>query len=203
MSQVTVFRPELGATVRLDGRFEGPKTQTLSIWKARPPVLEDGSVPPTLFISAGNGPGPDAPIGSTVTIYAEGAAAGGGKVTRLFEVGHGLSAELLVGYFKSINVITKSKVPEGLTLYFVWSFQIAQSRGLVKFLNYPVAGVSVNLPEGSETMVPELACVLTFVQPQFGTSFTYTAGAGEQVPALWGAFSCNIINKFVIRLKPL
>jgi hypothetical protein len=201
--RVIVFRPELGSTVRLDGRFEGPKKQTLSIWKARPPVLEDGSVPPTLFLSADNGPGADAPVGSTVTIYAEGAAAGGGRASRLFEVGHGLTAELLVGYFKSITVVTKSPVPAGLTLYFTWSFQIAQSRGLVKFLNYPAPAVPVNLPEGCETVVPELACLLTFILPQFGTTFAYSASAGEAVPALWGAMSCNIPNKFVFRLKPL
>ena len=201
--QEIVFRPELGSTVRLDGRYEGPKRQTCAIWKARPPVLEDGSIPPTLFISAGDGPKGAAPIGSTVTIYAEGAAAGGGRASRLFEVGNGLTAELLVGYFKSIIVETRTPIPAGLTVFFTWSFQIAQSRGFVKFLDYPVAAAPVNLPEGCESVVPELACTLTFLMPQFGTTFTYAASAGEVVPALWGAMSCNIINKFVFRLKPL
>jgi len=198
-----VFRPELGSTVRLDGNFGGPKSQTCSIWKARPPVLEDGSVPPTLYIAAADGPEGSAAPGSTVTIRAEGAAAGGGRAVRIFEIGHGLTAELLLGYFKSIDVKTQSPIPAGMTLYFTWSFQIAQSRGLVKFLNYTIAGAPVNLPEGCEAVVPELACTLTFLLPQFGTTFTYAASAGEAVPAVWGALSCNIPNRFVFRLKPL
>jgi hypothetical protein len=198
-----IFRPELGSTVRLDGNIGGPKTQTCSIWKARPPVLEDGSVPPTLYLSAVDGPEGVAPPGSTVTVRAEGAAAGGGRAVRIFEIGNGLTAELLLGYFKSIDVKTISPIPAGMTLYFTWSFQIAQSRGFVKFLNYALAGSLVNLPEGCEVVIPELACTLTFLLPQFGTTFTYAASAGETVPALWGALSCNIPNRFVFRLKPL
>ena len=81
--------------------------------------------------------------------------------------------------------------------------EIQHYRPLLTFLDYMVPLAPVNLPEGAEIIVPEVACVLTFLLPQFGTTFTYTALAGERVPVLWAAMTCNVVNKSIVHLKPL
>lgn len=200
-----VFRPELDSGIRLDGRFEGPKTDTSCVWQGRAPTLPDGTPFPSLVLSAGTGNGVAAPIGTTVTIHAEAAAGGGGRTFREFEVGYGLTAELMVGYYDWMRVRTApgSVIPEGFTLFFVWSLELFSGTRLTKFVNYPVMATIVPVPEGADEVIPELACIMTFQFPSFGTTFARVVAAGERIPILGPAFSCNIPNKFVFRLKPM
>jgi hypothetical protein len=142
-------RPELASGIRLDGRFEGPKTDTSSIWKGRPPTLPDGTPFPSLVISASNS-GTAAPptLGSTVTIQAEAAAGNGGRTFREFQVGYGLTSELMAGYYEHVVIRAVSPIPSGMSLFFVWSLQVFSGAKLWNFQNYPNAGVTINLHEG-------------------------------------------------------
>jgi len=200
---------ELGENIRTDGRYVGPLRQTLRICSGRPPVQPDGRIFPLLSLSLIPGEGAATPpIGTTVTIEAEGASGNGGRVRRTFQIGAGLTGDIMMGYYEHVRVKALPNadgvtVPEGMVLYFVWNSSIYEGRRLQSFLNYAIPASIVPAPEGTEFIIPETACVLTFQLPSFSTTFVYTAAAGERVPAAWGAFSCNIANKFIFILKPL
>lgn len=198
-----VFRPELDSGIRLDGRFEGPKTDTSAIWQGRAPTLPDGTPYPSLVLAAGQGVGIPAPIGTTVTIHAEAAAGGGGRTFREFEVGYGLTGELMVGFFDWMRVRAVTPIPEGFTLFFTWSLELFSGTRLTKFVSYPVGGVTIPVPEGADEMIVETAAILTFAFPSFGATFVRVVAAGERIPILGPALASNVPNKFIFRLKPM
>ena len=55
----------------------------------------------------------------------------------------------------------------------------------------------------TETITPEFACTITWLLPTFGVTVVKTVAAGEEVPAQWGAFSCNIANSFLLKIRGL
>ena len=201
-----VSASELGAGVRIGGKFDGPRTGTSAIWVGRPPVLPNGYPFPTLAIAAT--PSPSVP-GQTVTIEVEAANGFGGRIMRQFSIGGGLSAEMRLGNYQHVRVRVLGSseghvgIPAGMTVWFAWSFDLVGHSSLFHFLNYPVAGVPVVLPEGTEYITPENACRLVFQVPEFGTTFTRGVNAGEQATAIWSAFTCNIINRFIVQLRGL
>ena len=95
------YPPELASGARTGGKFVGPYSGTMAIWKGRPPILSVGDDldPAALVISMSGGA-----IGSTITIEFEGGNAWGGVTKREFQVGQGLSAELQAGAFQHVNV---------------------------------------------------------------------------------------------------
>lgn len=207
-SLTVMERNELAGGARLGGRFEGPKTDTSAIWKGRPPVLSSGIGPLTLAIAARNAP--PAVLSSTVFVRAECGNAWGGVTTREFHLGAGLSAELRVGNFQhvDIRVIPEpvgslvSGIPDGMTVFFSWTFDLLGRTPLYHFRAVPAATI-IQLPEGVEYLTAEAACTLTWDIPQFGTTFTQAVAAGTRIPTIWGAFSCNIANRFVFQLRGL
>jgi hypothetical protein len=199
---------ELAGGARLGGNFiarDAPIRQTLALWKGRPPLLDEAIQGPlTLAISATP---PAADPGRTVTIHAEGANAWGGRVTRIFSVGGGLSAELRLGNFQHVRAVAMQAadgdtLPQGMGLYFTWSLDLLGRTPLWHYLAV-AAGTPTVLPEGTESVTPELACTLTYLLPTFGTTVVKTVSAGEEVPAQWGAFSCNIANQFLLKIRGL
>ena len=202
---------ELAGGARLGGNFiataeTGAITQTLPIWKGRPPILDEtlqGMM--TLAIQAEPPPGD---LGRTITIDVEGANAWGGKITRTLSVGGGLSAELRLGNFQHVKavarpaVLDKVTIPVGMGLYFSWSYDLLGRVPLFHFLPV-VAGTPTVLPTATETITPELACTITWLLPTFGIVVAKTVAAGEEVPAQWGAFSCNIANSFLLKIRGL
>ena len=189
---------ELAGGARDSGLFVGPKTDTSSLWKGRPPVQEDGIGPMGFSISFKN---ESATPGLTVTIDAEAGSPFGGIARRVFQVGQGLSAELHVGAYPHVNIRAITPIPTGCTLYFNWIYEIVARSPLLSFLDYTVANTIVEIPEGCEFITVQNACVLTFQLPQFASTFTYAASAGERVPSLWSALSCNVANRFVYHLR--
>lgn len=200
MAFQTTNLTELGGGARDGGRFVGPKNDTSAIWKGRPPIREDGIGPMGLSISMRN---ESATPGLTVTIDAEAGTPFGGLARRFFALGEGLSAELHVGSYPHVNVRIITPIPAGCTVYFTWVYELLTRSPLVSFLDYTVPATSFDLPEGCESIIVQNACVLTFQLPQFGSTFTYTAVAGERVPALWSAMSCNVANRFIFQLRGL
>ena len=198
---------ELGTVPRLGGSFTGLLTQTVPIWNGRPPTLENqaGSTPRLLALAAET-TGVVGPATSTsVDIEAICGNAFGGQMIRRFTVGEGLSAELAVGSFRHVRVVTQSPVPANTTLNFCWVDDLPGSagatRGLINFQDYPVAGVRTVIPQGAYMMYPEAACQITFTMVSEGTTFVQGVVAGEAVPVLWGSFSANVVTKFVFRLR--
>lgn len=202
---------ELAGGARLGGNYvataeKGPIEQHLPIWKGRPPILDEtlqGMM--TLAIMADPPPGD---LGRTVTIDVEGANAWGGKITRTFSVGGGLSAELRLGNFQHVRAVANPAVldsvtlPVGMGLFFCWSYDLIGRAPLYHFL--PVlAAIPTALPTATETITPELACTITWLLPTFGATVVKTVAAGEEVPAQWGAFSCNIANSFMLKIRGL
>lgn len=191
---------ELGGGARDGGRFAGPKTDTSALWKGRPPVRVDGIGPMGMSISFRNA---GATRGLTTTINAEVGTPDGGLARRIFAVGEGISAELHVGSYPHVNVRAVTPIPADCTLFFTWVYEIIARSPLVSFLDYAVPATNIELPEGCEAMTVESACQLTFQIPQFTTTFTFAAAAGERVPALWSAVSCNVANRFIFHLRGL
>lgn len=189
---------ELGGGARDGGRFVGPKTDTSALWKGRPPVNVDGIGPMGMSISLRN---ESATRGLTVTIDAEAGTPYGGLARRIFQVGEGLSAELHVGSYPHVNVRAVTPIPAGCTLYFTWVYEIIGRSPLLSFFNYTVPASIIELPEGCEAVTVQNACTLTFQIPQFTSTFTYAAVAGERVDALWSALSCNIANRFIFHMR--
>ena len=189
---------ELGGGARDGGRFVGPKTDTSALWKGRPPVNVDGIGPMGMSISLRN---ESATPGLTVTIDAEAGTPYGGLARRVFQVGEGLSAELHVGSYPHVNVRAVTPIPAGCTLYFTWVYEIIGRSSLVSFLDYTVPASVIELPEGCEAITVQNACTLTFQIPQFASTFTYAAVAGERVDALWSALSCNVANRFIFHMR--
>jgi len=197
--QALTFPPELASGARLGGKFVDPYNGTMAIWKGRPPIYNpsyDEAEPGALVISATGGP-----IGQTVTINFEGGNAWGGVTRRTFQIGQGLSAELQGGQFQHISCVAEAPLPDGMEITFSWTWDVVNKSNLYRFLNYADGGVLINLPEGIETITPELACQITFQIPQFGTTFQKSVSAGEEINAIWGAISCNIVNKFIYKLR--
>jgi hypothetical protein len=200
---------ELGTSPRLGGRFVGPLAQTAAIWRGRPPTLEQkaGATPRMLSMALRQRVG--APLGAgTVTsvgIHAECGNAFGGVITRDFNLGQGLSADLAVGSYRHVRVVTTSVIPADSTLFFCWTDDLPGATGhgltLTNYVNYPAAGVRTLLPEGAFLMIPEVACQITFTMVSLGATFVRAAAAGEAVPVTWGSFSCNVPNQFMIRLR--
>jgi hypothetical protein len=198
-------RGEMGSGVRIGGIIDTSHVgRTKSIWRSRPPVTEDGRPYQTLHISAHEEQGGGTP-GDTVTIRAEAGTQWGGLASREFAVGDGLSAALRIGLFESVDVkVVSPGFPAAMKLRFVWSLDYSLLPSpLYTFLDYPTPGTLLRLPEGTAAMFPDSACIITFNLPQFGTTFTKTAAADEEVEALWGAFSCNVVNRFILKLRGL
>ena len=193
------FPPELGAGARLGGKFVGPYNGTMAIWKGRPPIYNpsyDQMEPGSLVISAIGGD-----VGDTVTVNFEGGNAWGGMTRRTFQIGQGISAELQAGQFEHVLCRAQAPLPAGMELFFSWTFDLVNKSKLWQYVNYPAPGVEINLPEGIDTIIPESACQLTYQLPQFTTTFVKSVSAGEEVIAYWGAFSCNVLNKFLFKLR--
>ena len=189
---------ELAGGARDGGRFVGPKTDTSALWKGRPPVNVDGIGPMGMSISLRN---ESATPGLTVTIDAEAGTPYGGLARRVFQVGEGISAELHVGSYPHVNVRATTPIPAGCTLYFTWVYEIIGRSPLLSFLDYTVPASIIELPEGCEAVTVQNACTLTFQVPQFASTFTYAAVAGERVDALWSALSCNVANRFIFHMR--
>ena len=197
--QALTFPPELASGARLGGKFVGPYNGTMAIWKGRPPIYNpsyDEGEPGSLVIAAIGGS-----VGDTVTINFEGGNAWGGQINRTFQIGQGISAELQAGQFQHILCRADAPLPDGMELFFSWTWDIVNKSNLWRFLDYPNPGVAINLPEGIESITPESACQFIYQLPQFGTTFVKSVSAGEEVVAYWGAFSCNVANKFIYKLR--
>lgn len=200
-------RNELAGGARIGGKIVGPRTETSGIWNGRPPVAIDGAGPMTLSLAARPGEGTP---GQTVTIDGDFGNGFGGSIRRRFNVGGGLSASLRVGNFEHVQIRVVPDplaaagnvgIPSGMTVFFCWTWELQPSAKLLLFENYPVGGVTIEAPEGCESIYVESACTLTFAMTQFGNTFARAVVAGERVPCLWGAFSCNIPNKFVFESR--
>ena len=63
------------------------------------------------------------------------------------------------------------------------------------------ANNQINLPEGCKTIIPESASNIVFEIPQFSTTFTQSALAGEEIPAIWGSISSNVTQNIIFRLR--
>ena len=202
---------ELAGQERLGGVFPGPAPQTVAIWKGRVPLI-DNVGPQGLALSAAIiTPQPPAVIdlSRTVVVRAEGGTSNGTGQIREFMLGGGLSAELYVGSFQHVDVrvITPPGssyigIPAGVEVRFNWTYTFVDPSRLFLFRAYPVAAVVVAIPEGSEFVQVENACILTFAYPQFaGATFIRAAGAGERVPILGAALACNVVNDFVFEMR--
>jgi hypothetical protein len=189
---------ELAGGARDGGRFVGPKTDTSALWKGRPPVNVDGIGPMGMSISLRN---ESATPGVTVTIDAEAGTPYGGLARRIFQVGEGISAELHVGSYPHVNVRAVTPIPAGCTLYFTWVYEILGRSPLLSFFDYTAPASIIELPEGCEAITVQNACTLVFQVPQFTSTFTYAAVAGERVNALWSAVSCNVANRFIFHMR--
>lgn len=193
------FPPELASGARLGGKFVGPYTGTMAIWKGRPPLYNDAydeAEPGSLVISALGGS-----VGDTVTINFEGGNAWGGMTRREFQIGQGLSAELQAGAFQHIVCRAAPPLPSGMELFFSWTWDAMNKSDLIQFFDYPEANTPVNLPEGIKSLTPESACQITYQIPQFSTTFVKSVSAGEEIICSWGAISCNVVNKFIFVLR--
>lgn len=195
---------ELGSTPRLGGNYTGPLTQTVPIWNGRPPLYHDGLVPNVLSMVMRS----EAPlvIGSvrSVTIRAECGNSFGDVITRQFDIGEGVSADIGAGVFQHVKVRTVTPIPDGCQLFFSWVNEYnfsSSSMVLNNFLNYPVANQLVRVPEGAFSVMPESACQITWSLAQYGTTFTQGVAAGDTIPVRWGTFSCNVVNKFFFSLR--
>lgn len=191
------FPPELGSGARLGGRFTGPYAGTMAIWKGRPPTLSAGDdlEPSALVIQMSGGA-----VGSTVTIEFEGGNAWGGVTTRKFEIGQGLSAELQAGAFAHIVCRAITPLSAGQELTFSWTTDITNRSDLYSYESV-TNGVDINLPEGCTHIIPEQACNIIFQLPQFTTTFTKSALAGEEIPAIWGGYQTNQTQNIIYRLR--
>jgi hypothetical protein len=192
--------PELASGARLGGKFSGPYNATMAIWKGRPPMYSPDygdAEPGTLVISAMGGTN----IGDSVTVDFEGGNAWGGVTKRTFQIGQGISAELQAGAFQHILCRARAPLPTGMELFFSWTWDPVNKSDLFQYYKYDNAGVMINLPEGIKSIIPESACQLTYQMPQFGTTFVKSVASGEEVTSYWGAFSCNVPNQFIFRLR--
>lgn len=196
---------ELSGGGRLGGRCVGPYTGTWGIWKGRPPAWTPEGNPKVLCIAMEvNDPNALGAGARSVSIRAECGNGDGGIITREFVVGEGVSADLRVGSFKHVKVVTTSEVPEGSTLYFSWADDLPFSSSeftLLNFLDYPVAGARVDLPQGCIDICPEQACTITWTLASLGTTFVQSAAAGVFTPVKWGTFQANVVTKFITQIR--
>ena len=191
------YSPELASGARLGGKFVGPYSGTMAIWKGRPPVLSVGDDydPAALVISCTGGA-----VGSSVTIDFEGGNAWGGQTRRTFQIGQGLSAELQAGAFQHVNCRATTPLADGQELFFSWTWDPVNRSDLYQYFSAS-AGVAYSLPEGCTHIIPESACNIVFQIPQFSTTYTKSALAGEEVPAIWGGYQTNQTQNIIYRLR--
>ena len=67
-------------------------------------------------------------------------------------------------------------------------------------LSYLVANAITVLPQGTETIFAQNACVVTWQLAQYAATFPQALAAGMPLPALWGSFASNIapnLQKYV------
>ena len=204
-------RNELASGARLGGKFDGPRDSTSALWKGRPPQLEDGIGPMTLSIAALPD---DADLGQTVTVEIEAGNAWGGQITRLFNVGGALSADLRVGDFEHVvaRVVRdplaaagQGGIPNGMSVYFCWTWELQPTAALMRFLDYPAGAIGTNiaLPEGCTHIHVQNAGNLTFAWSEYAGTFVRPVLAGERVPCVGPTFSCNVANVFVFESRGL
>jgi hypothetical protein len=132
------FPPELASGARLGGKFTGPYSGTMAIWKGRPPVLSIGDdyEPAALVISCTGGV-----IGSSVTIQFEGGNAWGGVTKREFQIGQGLSVELQAGAFQHVSVRATTPLEAGMEILFSWTCDPVNRSELYQYFSYDLAGL--------------------------------------------------------------
>ena len=145
------FPPELGSGARLGGKFVGPYSGTMAIWKGRPPVLTTGDdlEPGALVIACTGGD-----VGASVTIEFEGGNAWGGLTKRTFQVGQGLSVELQAGAFAHVNVRAVTPLEAGMELLFSWTYDLVNKSDLFKYYEYDVAGENSTKAIAKVTVIP-------------------------------------------------
>ena len=170
----------------------------MAIWKGRPPILSVGDdlEPAALVISCNGGSTP----GGSVTIEFVGANAWGGETKRVFQIGGGLSALLQAGGFQHISCRAITPLMDGQSLKFSWINDPINQSDLYNF-QAVAQNTDIDIPEGCTFIIPENACNIIFKISQFGTTFTKSALAGEEIPAMWGAFQVNVNTNIIFRLR--
>ena len=192
------YPPELASGARTGGKFAFPSQGTMAIWAGRPPILSVGDdyEPAALAISCVGGTTP----GGSVTIEFEGANAWGGSTKREFQIGGGISCLLQAGSFAMVNCKAVTPLMAGQEIYFSWINDPVNKSDLYFYQNVPNL-TDIDTPEGCTHIIPENACNIVFRLGQFGTTFTQAALAGQEVPAIWGAFQTNVPGNFIFRLR--
>ena len=147
----TTFPPELASGARLGGKFTGPYSGTMAIWKGRPPILSTGDdlEPGTLVISLQGGE-----VGSTVTVEFEGGNAWGGITKRKFQIGQGLSAELQAGAFAHVTVRATTELFAGQELFFSWTYDPVNRSDLYQYEEYKIDGQDAVASVAKVTVIP-------------------------------------------------
>lgn len=202
-------RNELAGGARIGGRRDGGvngQLATVALWKGRPPRLESGLGPNGFMIST-EVTDPQLP-GGMVLIELEAGNAWGGVHRRQFHVGAGITADLRLGNFEHIVVKAvfdparnAPGIPAGVSVSFDWTWELVGRGDLLLFQSIPAAS-SLQAPQGAEFLTPELPCTVTWQVPAFGTTFTQSLIGGQEVRAAFPtAFTCNVPNKFIWRLR--
>ena len=191
---------EIGGTGRIGGICRATQ---YGIWAGKPPVCQEMGI---RFQSlAIMGIPPATALGQTVTVDLEAGTGYGGRVTRRFCVGGGLSATLRVGNYEHVRAVITAPQPllAGMEIPWLWSTEVFDPSPLFFYQAYTVPGALLPLPEGCAALIPELACTITFQLTQFGALFARAAIAGERVPAMWGAYTCNVATDIIYELRGL
>jgi hypothetical protein len=195
---MTHYEPATG--VRLSGILDAGRGSTKRIWDGPPPVMPDGTLFRVLAISAEV----DATIPSqTVTVHVAAGSSQGGFTVREFSVGGGLIAILKVGNYPNVRAIVTTNIPVGMRVRWAWSEDTGmQPTPLFTRLNYTVGAAIVALPQGTEVLYPQNACVITWQLGEFGATIAQAAAAGVPLPAIWGSFASNIApNQFLLQMQ--
>lgn len=191
---------EPGVGVRLSGVLDSGRGSTKRIWDGEPPVMPDGTLYRLLAISGEV----DATVpGQTVSVRVEAGSPQGGFTVREFDVGGGLTAILAVGNYPNVRAVVQSAIPAGMRVRFAWSENTGvQPTPLFSRIAYTVPAAVVTLPQGTEVIWPENACVVTWQLARFGATFVQAAAAGTPLPAIWGSFSSNVApNQFIFQMR--
>jgi len=172
---------------------------TKRIWDGPPPVWPDGVMFRVLAISAEV----PAASGQTVSIRVEAGSPKGGFTAREFNVGGGLIAILKVGNYPHVRAVVTTVIPAGMVVRWAWSEDPGmQPTPLFARLSYLVANAITVLPQGTETIFAQNACVVTWQLAQYAATFPQALAAGMPLPALWGSFASNIApNQFIFQMK--
>lgn len=199
-------RNELAGGARLGGSRSGPYAGQQALWDGRPPRLESGWGPDGFSISCrmevpqAVPPLPVSELGQSALISVEVGSSWGDKARRQFHVGAGLSADLRLGNFEVVSAKC-GPLPAGMTVFFSWTWELVGRGDLLLFQTIP-AGTVVQAPEGADSLLAESPCTLTWLVPQLGTTFIQPIAAAVETKAAFPtAFTSNVINKFVWRLR--